>query len=156
MPTCHTFYTRTKTDTIGKVTHLDDSEKVLASQPEQVIKGTLRQQRCPGTFSLLEPLYNKQTCEYGHNLKPQDEQFFSGINKDSQEFACSPNATTVILGGAMRITCKDRPMKVEARVCRFENFVKVSEKLREKEKVKNYAKIHLVRYNFPGTPWSHC
>ena len=101
--------------------------------------------RSPGTLSLLEPLYNEQTCKYGHDLKPQDQQFFAGVNKSYQEFACPPNATTVILGGAMRITCEDKPMKVKARICRFEDFVQIAEKLRETGKVKNLPEIHYIR-----------
>ena len=113
--------------------------------------------RSPGTFSLLGPLYNEQTCKYGHVLKPEDQQFFAGVNKNYQEFACPPNATTVILGGAMRITCEEKPMRVKARICRFEDFVQIAEKLKEVGKVKNHIKkIHFFKYNFPGAPRSYC
>ena len=92
-------------------------------------------EKSPGTFSLEEPLNHKQTCKHGHRLQPHDEQFFSGIIKDYQEYECLSNATTVILGGAMRITCKKTRMKVKARISTFKDFEIITEKLKEKRKV---------------------
>ena len=92
-------------------------------------------EKSPGTFSFQEPLYHKQTCKHGHRLHPQDEQFFSGILANYQEFDCPSNATTFILGGAMRIICNNEPMKVRARISRFEDFEKIADQLTKEGKV---------------------
>jgi len=81
------------------------------------------------TFSLKEPLQNERTCSNGHKLSNEDNQFFSGILRDFQVFDCPRNTSTPILDGAIIITCKNNPVKVQARMCLFEEFDAVCEKV---------------------------
>ena len=78
-----------------------------------------------GTFDLGHPLNSDMLCDNGHRLPPLDHQFFSGITKNYQRYHCAPNSTTIVLNGAMKITCKEVGFSVDARIARFNHFEEI-------------------------------
>ena len=91
----------------------------------------------PGLFSLDEPLSSAAKCAHGHSLDPREEQVFSGISRDFEEFTCPSHTSTSILGGTMVIKCQDTPMTVKARIARFEDFNDIAKKLSDNNQVEN-------------------
>ena len=89
----------------------------------------------PGTFSLNEPLDSNSECCHGHKLPAEDYQFYAGVNKDFQTFACPANTEIKILSGTMKISCKENPLTVRARICNFETFGQISSYLSEQNEV---------------------
>ena len=57
------------------------------------------------------------------------EQLIAEISRNFEETLCPKNTATVLLGGTVVITCNDNPVKVKARICQFEEFNKISQKL---------------------------
>ena len=71
-------------------------------------------------------------CYYLFQVQKQEE---SGISRDFETFECSANRTTDILGGSLQITSKNIPVTVQARMCLFEDFEKVSHALEGNKEV---------------------
>ena len=88
-----------------------------------------------GTFDLRHPLHSLMHCNIGHRLPQGDLQFFSGISRSYHRYECAPNATTVILNGAMKITCKDQGFSVDARIARFEDFEETTSEMNKESMV---------------------
>ena len=88
-----------------------------------------------GTFNLGHPLDSSMHCDHGHKIPPLDEQFFSGIGKSYRRYDCPPNQTTVILNGAMKITCEDIGFSVNARIARFDDFEEITNEMNSESMV---------------------
>ena len=70
-----------------------------------------------------------------NNLFQVQRQEESGISRDFEKFVCSANRTTEILGGNLQISTKHIPVRVQARMCLFEDFEKVSQTLEDNNEV---------------------
>ena len=88
-----------------------------------------------GTFDLRHPLDSDMLCGHGHRLPPLDHQFFSGITKNYQRYHCAPNSTTIVLNGAMKITCKEVGFYVDARIARFDHFEEITSEMNSESMV---------------------
>ena len=97
-----------------------------------------------GTFDLLHPLKSKMFCKHGHSLPPLDEQFFSGVSKSYQRYYCPPNSTTVVLNGAMKVTCKDVGFSVDARIARFTDFEETAMEMKNESMVSQSELLNLT------------
>ena len=95
-----------------------------------------------GTFDLKRPLDSLMHCDNGHRLPPLDHQFFAGISRSYIRYECAPNATTVILNGAMKITCKDVGFSVDARIARFEEFEETTNEMKAESMVSHRRLLH--------------
>ena len=73
-----------------------------------------------GYFDLQKLLKPGSTCGFGHQLDEVQEQMFSGVSRDFEEYDCNPHAETSILGDTMRIGCSYEGVRVRARVAPFE------------------------------------
>ena len=77
----------------------------------------------------LELEVKKEQNEVTSEEMAKKEQLIAGISRNFEEILCPKNTATVLLGGTVIITCKDNPLKVKARICRFEEFDQISKKL---------------------------
>ena len=89
----------------------------------------------------LESELEKDQSQGANEEKAVKEQFIARISRNFEETLCLKNTTTALLGGTVIITCKGNPVKVKARICRFEEFNKISQKLSDE----GHVSIQLCR-----------
>ena len=71
----------------------------------------------------------KDRLRFTRYLFQIQRQAESGISREFETFECRANKTTDILGGNLQIISKNLPVTVQARMCLFEDFEKISQTL---------------------------
>ena len=65
------------------------------------------------------------------------EQVAAGIEEDFHEFVTRSHCSTTLLDGALRISCTDKEVQMKARLCPFNKFGQIAERLQHDKLVSN-------------------
>ena len=98
----------------------------------------------------------EQQCLMGHQLSPDDEQFFSGIAMNYKSFYCPPHQELLILNGALRIQCRNNSLSFKARICPFREFPSVVSQMEANYLVSKYLCIQPLIIIILELTWSCC
>ena len=67
--------------------------------------------------------------EFNTCSKPGTEVKLQRIYERFHTYSCQPHTETVIMGGALKIKCRNKPLTVQARLCQQQDFDKIVTKM---------------------------